>query len=176
MAMGLSAVGRPSNRTGAALLRQLLSGFSEERSILVLGENDQKENGLWPGRDGAMYVAQELARTLERVIYWALPPDGAKDGRDWVRRFQGIEPESLRELWLQGLELTRVPPPPVIRAESSLAPVVSVDGYRERMLAARLASLDRPAIYLDRSPTGSGKSYQDVLVLRHLLGLETAIP
>ena len=53
--------------------------------------------------------------------------------------------------------------------------VVPLGNYREQMVATRLAALDRPGIYLDRSPTGSGKSHVDRRVLAHmLLGGEAA--
>ncbi len=83
-AAGLPAVGRPSNRGGVALLAELLRGLPPDRPILVVGENDQKPSGLWPGRDGAQSVARGLRAALGRPVLWALPPDGAKDSREWL--------------------------------------------------------------------------------------------
>ena len=78
---GLFAVGRPSNRSGVVLLVELLRPYGGR--ILVVGENDQKEDGRWPGRDGAETVAQKLASRLHRQVDWALPPAPAKDVRDY---------------------------------------------------------------------------------------------
>jgi hypothetical protein len=84
-AIGLPVVGRPNNTAGIDLLAELLKDFPADRRIVVLGELDPKShNGTWPGRDGAVKVASELAERLGRSVSWALPPDGAKDLRAWV--------------------------------------------------------------------------------------------
>jgi len=79
-AVGLAAVGRPSNRAGAEDAALMLDG----RAVLVLGENDGKPGGAWPGRDGAKAVAQQLAARWDDDQQWALPPVDAKDVRAWV--------------------------------------------------------------------------------------------
>lgn len=87
LALSLSAVsciGRPSNCGGIDMLAERLPDFPTDRPIIVMGENDEKPDGLWPGRDGAVRVAKALAEKLQRRISWALPPDGAKDIRDWI--------------------------------------------------------------------------------------------
>jgi hypothetical protein len=84
MALGLAAVGRPNNTGGVEHLAQLLRTVSNDRPIVVLGEYDSKPNGTWPGRDGAVKVASELAAKLNRPVGWALPPGKAKDVRRWV--------------------------------------------------------------------------------------------
>jgi hypothetical protein len=53
------------------------------RPIVVVGEIDHKRNGLWPGKDGALQVATELAGRGGRPVSWVLP-DGAKDVRAWA--------------------------------------------------------------------------------------------
>lgn len=83
-AAGLSAVGRPSNSGGVALLVQLLRDLDLARQIVVVGENDRKQDGAWPGRTGAESVARRLAEALHRSVIWALPPAGSKDVRDWL--------------------------------------------------------------------------------------------
>lgn len=77
---GFNAVGRPSNVGGGALLAELLRG----RAVIVFGENDQKDNGAWPGRDGAESIAAQLLPVCEsvRILF---PPDGVKDLRGWLR-------------------------------------------------------------------------------------------
>lgn len=83
LTMGFATIGRPSARGGIAHLAELLAAISADRQVIVLGENDEKENGDWPGRDGAIAIATKLAERLDRPIEWALPPDDAKDLRVW---------------------------------------------------------------------------------------------
>lgn len=83
-AMGLAAVGRPSNTGGVAHLTKLFETLPADREIIVLGEWDAKTDGKWPGLDGCKAVAAGLAAALRRPICWALPPDRAKDVRGWL--------------------------------------------------------------------------------------------
>jgi replicative DNA helicase len=83
-AMGLAAIGRPSNTGGVEHLVELLKDVPIGRDIYVVGEFDPKQNGAWPGRDGAERTAAKLSAELGRPVYWALPPDGAKDVRKWA--------------------------------------------------------------------------------------------
>lgn len=83
-AAGLAAVGRPSNAGGVALLSELLRDLNADHDILIVGENDQKLDGAWPGRAGALSVARGLAAALGRPVRWALAPSDAKDVRDWL--------------------------------------------------------------------------------------------
>jgi hypothetical protein len=82
-AAGLAAVGRPDNTGGVAQLAELLRA-APDRPVIVLGEYDPKPDGKWPGRDGAVQTAEALAALLGRPVWWALPPGGAKDTRQWV--------------------------------------------------------------------------------------------
>jgi hypothetical protein len=81
-AMGFPAIGRPSNMAGAEHLAALLKNVASTKTIIVLGEWDAKENGTWPGRDGAVKIADELAQMLRRPVHWALGPKG--------QGFQGV--------------------------------------------------------------------------------------
>ena len=81
---GLSALGRPSNKAGVEHLAGLLAGTDAARPVVVVGENDRKADGSWPGRDGALFVATELAKRLGKPVSVALPPADYKDVRDWV--------------------------------------------------------------------------------------------
>jgi hypothetical protein len=83
LALFLFAIGRPSANGGVEHLARLLDVVEADQEIVVLGENDAKQNGTWPGRDGAQAVAKKLADQLGRTVDWALPPDGAKDLRAW---------------------------------------------------------------------------------------------
>ncbi|MCH7872730.1 MAG: ATP-binding protein [Planctomycetes bacterium] len=78
--MGYAAVGRPSNCQGAELLAELL----RDRDILVVGENDTKPDGKWPGRDGAERTARRIATEWGEPVEWTLPPEPAKDIRSWL--------------------------------------------------------------------------------------------
>lgn len=77
---GIPAVGRPSNCSGAEYLAALLV----HRTCIIMGERDQKPNGAWPGRDGAMQIADKLALMWSRPVRMALPPAPHKDVRAWL--------------------------------------------------------------------------------------------
>jgi hypothetical protein len=83
-ALGLPAVGRPSNAGGVDQLAELLRDWPADRDVIVLAEMDPKQSGDWPGRDGAVRTAQKLAELLGRPVCWALPPGKLKDVRAWV--------------------------------------------------------------------------------------------
>jgi hypothetical protein len=80
-ALKLYAVGRPSNTSGVEQLAKLL----KSREVIVVGENDQKPNGSWPGRNGAEQVAVGLATAWKKEVNWALPPEKIKDIRDFLK-------------------------------------------------------------------------------------------
>jgi hypothetical protein len=105
MSHGLSVVGRPNNLAGVKLLGELLKAVPQDRVIVVMGENDKRPHEelnatqqrghkpdcsgcskCWPGWFGATRIAEQLAVILGREIAWVLPPDGAKDVRDWFNR------------------------------------------------------------------------------------------
>lgn len=67
-----------------ALLSELFRDLTPDRDIVIIGENDQKPDGNFPGCHGAVTVATKLVAMLGRPVKWALPPDGAKDVRDWL--------------------------------------------------------------------------------------------
>jgi 5-methylcytosine-specific restriction protein A len=83
--MGLDAIGRPNNLTGAADLAEWITKNVPlwRRDIVILGENDRKEDGTFPGLDGARRVSQQLANILSITVRWAMPPMGMKDVRAW---------------------------------------------------------------------------------------------
>lgn len=86
LALGICTIGRPSNTGGVEHLGSLFRGVAEDQRIIVLGENDAKENGTWPGRDGAKKTAETLQEILGRKVEWCLPPDKAKDLRSWLAK------------------------------------------------------------------------------------------
>ncbi|QDU23585.1 hypothetical protein [Urbifossiella limnaea] len=129
-AAGLSAVGRPSNTGGVAHLAELFGDLDAGRSVVVVGENDRKASGEWPGRTGAESVARGLAGRLGRAVQWALPPEGAKDVREWLTASApGETPWPDR-----GVELGRrlvaaavgIDPPPTTTADGSRSAVPDI--------------------------------------------------
>jgi hypothetical protein len=80
----LRAIGRPSCSTGRKHLIQLFANTDDQ--ILIVGENDLKEDGHWPGRDGARKLAAALARELGNRVRWSMPPEGFKDVREFLSR------------------------------------------------------------------------------------------
>lgn len=74
---GFVSVGRPSNLAGLGYLKELVRG----RTCLIIGENDQKSDGKWPGRDGMMAAFETVKNTSE--ARYVLPPEEFKDFRQW---------------------------------------------------------------------------------------------
>jgi hypothetical protein len=174
LTMGLIGVGRPSNTGGVDHLVALLERIRREQDIVVIGERDQKDDGRWPGRAGAISTAKQLAEALERPISWSLPPDRAKDTREWLQKAPPTLPrERLADLFLSGLDCTRIDPPMIETASEPSGPAIPLGDWRDQMVAARIASLGQPGCYLDASPTGAGKSHVDVLTILHALGRGT---
>jgi len=66
--LGLNAVGRPSATGGVDHLAELLADCSHDQEIIVLGENDEKDDGECPGRDGAIRVASKLQKIVEATV------------------------------------------------------------------------------------------------------------
>lgn len=78
--LGLTAVGRPYDRAGAADLAKVLEG----RTVLVIGQRNGKKDGTWSGRDGAKAVAMQLAGAWVECVDWSIPPIGAMDLCGWL--------------------------------------------------------------------------------------------
>jgi hypothetical protein len=91
-ALGIPAIGRPSVTGGLDHLVELIKSRFKDRRIIVIGENDAKPDGRWPGRDDSRRFATDLAERLDKVacVSFAMTPDGAKDVRDWLT---GKEPK-----------------------------------------------------------------------------------
>ncbi len=137
--------------------------------MIVIGERDQKPDGQWPGKDGAERTATQLAERLRRDVAWSLPPGDAKDARAWLNGLGCVPDSTVGARFLAGLEPVVVRGPVFVPRVSASGPARELDGWRDEMLIARLESLAHPAIYLDRSSTGAGKSRIDLVVLQHLL-------
>lgn len=104
-AVGIPAVGRPSDRGGVAEIIRMCQG----RECIVVGEFDPKPNGDWPGRDSAIAVSRQLSDAWGRAVRWTMPPPfgnaPCKDIRRWV--CQNLEDERLspQQIGSQLLEL-----------------------------------------------------------------------
>lgn len=78
--VGLNCIGRPNNSGGVDLLVHVC----RNRQVIVLGENDRKSDGRWPGKEGAEAVARRLETAWNRPVPVAYPPANIKDLRAWV--------------------------------------------------------------------------------------------
>lgn len=174
MSIELNAVGRPSNTGGVALLTDLLCDLPSDREIIVLGERDEKPDGRWPGREGAIGTATQLSERLDRTVTWALPPDEGKDARGWLQSMPALPADRLADLFLSGLVRNVVDPPITISVPRVSGRVIPLEEWRDGMLRSRIRSLDRPGFYLDTSTTGSGKSHVDFEVLRYAFAREAS--
>lgn len=76
--LGFVAVGRPSNVGGMDILADLIRG----RAVVVVGENDRKADGKWPGEFGAI-AATQTCRRVTHSVEMTMPPPDIKDVRQW---------------------------------------------------------------------------------------------
>lgn len=139
--LGLSGIGRPSCTGGAEHLVELLRTLPADRDLIVLGEFDPKPDGSWPGRDGAISIARQLAERLRRPVKWALPPDGAKDLRAWLQS-HGAE----RDLFVEALD------PQELSAGETDAPTDAAPSQATQLVRLAIGR----GIELFRSPDGDG--------------------
>lgn len=130
-ALGIPAIGRPHNTGGVTDLALLL----KDRDTLVVGENDQKPGGQWPGQDGAMSVSRGLSQEWGRSVRWSMPPAGVKDVREWlnVRVAGGLDLEDEAACVAAGRELLAllVSTATETPAEPGAAPFACGGCYRE---------------------------------------------
>jgi hypothetical protein len=85
MTMGLAAVGRPNNFGGGAEIARLLKVIPKADRVIIVGEHDRKEDGHWPGQEGARRVARDAAAIGSRLQI-AFPESGTKDTREYLNR------------------------------------------------------------------------------------------
>ncbi len=86
--LGIAVIGVPSAGGTRASTEELVTLLADEPEVIVVGENDTKSDGRWPGRDGAKKLAGNLTTLLEREVRWALVPDGVKDICAWLNSGQ----------------------------------------------------------------------------------------
>lgn len=134
LTLKLTAVGRPSSLSGAEPLAKLL----DQREVIVVGENDRKQDGQWPGRDGATAIAKKLAEAWGQPVAWSLPSAGAKDIRDHLCQHVDGDPRAVGQALLAELQKSRAWEPGA--AENAIAQTgggysLSDEGNAERFAA-----------------------------------------
>ncbi|MCA9311172.1 MAG: hypothetical protein KDA21_08200, partial [Phycisphaerales bacterium] len=144
LTMGITAVGRPSARAGCTALSEAL----KDRTVIFMGENDRKADGRWPGREGAEAVACKLSEVWKQPVTWALPPEGAKDVRDFLVQARTRGNADLIDV---GLELLRRVDRNIIEPATNDSPST---GKSRRSLAAQLVELVRARHELCMTPGG----------------------
>lgn len=82
LSVGVNVVGRPSNLGGVEQLAELARTVSRYARWIVVGERDEKPDGKWPGKQGAITTVERLSERLKRRVDWIMPP--AKDVRAWL--------------------------------------------------------------------------------------------
>ena len=153
-ALGLNVVGRPNNTGGAALLAQVC----RNRCVIVLGENDRKPDGCWPGQEGADAIAGKLREAWGWPVPVAYPPDAQKDLRAWaVAHFATVgrmpDDEDLAAIRARFLEAVQ-PPAMLLMAgpRTRRGGKVSVKTFRWSQLA------DTGAFYSDKLDLDSARA------------------
>jgi hypothetical protein len=106
--LGDRTICRPSaTTTGAACewMAELVRPAGANLTVCILGENDydpERPDRGFPGRDGAEKTAARLAELLGDGdvpdVCWTMPPAGAKDVRDYGKRFcRPVRPHAATE-------------------------------------------------------------------------------
>lgn len=80
--LGFPAIGKPNNIGGQNIVAELVRG----RTVIVMGENDKKANGEWPGQIGASMSLKSCLTTTgkARILF---PPEHVKDLRAWKNNY-----------------------------------------------------------------------------------------
>lgn len=76
--LGLPSIGRPNADGGMEVLVDLV----RSRTVIIVGENDRKPDGKWPGQIGASLALKTCNKSTAkaRIVY---PPEHIKDLRAW---------------------------------------------------------------------------------------------
>lgn len=162
---GLVPVGRPGREGGIPDLLALLADWPTDRDVIVCGENDRldkagnvRPNGDWPGREGAIETARQLALGLRRPVSAVLPPEGIKDLRQW---WNDSRHTLTADRLLTDLQVVERFTPPADHSQPLPGEIRSLQWWSAQLTEKKLASLTAPGVYLDSSPVGSGKSWSD---------------
>lgn len=177
MSMGLAAIGRPSNRGGVDKLADLLRGVDPKRQIIVVGENDAKADGQSPGREGAISTAEGLADALGRPVLWAMPPEPTKDTREYLQaNGRGAGALLVAALLKSATKVISSPGADVEPLAQPVGEARTLDDWRAEAATHREAMATTPGLHLDRSPTGSGKTYNATEACKLVASSLTVLP
>jgi hypothetical protein len=164
LSLGLAVIGRPSNTGGVRHLVEMLADWPEDRGIVVVGERDEKPDGDWPGRNGAVKTAERLADQLYRHVAWTLPPEPFKDSRAFVR--SGADADAVAFAYADAAVVIRgTARPPHEDAAADIGMARPLDEYRRELQAAKFEAVALPGVRVDRAPTGAGKTRSTVEAL-----------
>lgn len=99
---GLPAVGRPSNIAGSDLIVKYVQLHRKWKAVVVVAENDEKPDGLWPGGTGSVVVADRVRAALKSEnapvpVFARRMPEPFKDPREWFRN-RGYSRQSVAAL------------------------------------------------------------------------------
>jgi hypothetical protein len=106
--LGFRAIGRPNNAGGANQIARLLTTAPVKQDVVIVADNDETKyladgTPYWPGIEGAVSVARQIRTACARLRFM-LPPNGAKDLRDWAR--EGSHLLLVRAMREKGKEVT----------------------------------------------------------------------
>lgn len=162
--LGLSVIGRPSNNGGIEFLSDMLAGIDESRDIIFIAERDQKPDGTWPGKDGASKSARKVGNVIRRKIGWSFPPGEYKDSREW---FNSQGNDVFAAGFARGLNVEWEHPAPTYEEHAPAEGFITHEIGQMELLRQRIEIIRGGihGIFTDRSPTGAGKSFADVLAI-----------
>jgi hypothetical protein len=182
--LGKVGIGRPSNMAGVDALGKFLKNLPPDQEVIALGERDTKDNGDWPGRDGARWIAQRLTEILGRPVRWAFPPGKAKDVRAWCQEI-GLKPDDA-DAWREkgeefavGLKLND-PPKDAQEPEPEPEPprfqfIDAVDflsgDYRQEFLIPRILARREPGVI-----GGPSKALKTSIAIDAAVSMATGTP
>jgi hypothetical protein len=113
--MKIPAIGRPGCEAGIEIIIEKLAPYlyanPGKTKFIFVGEHDEKADGKWPGKTGAIKSATECAEKTGHPFYWCMVPKGsaekqAKDLRELVSDRYGFRtPEYYEKARKRILEL-----------------------------------------------------------------------
>lgn len=89
VSQGWNAIGCPAAGQGIGHIQSLLK--DARGKIFVVGDNDAKRDGTWPGRRGAERVAKALVYHVQGSVSISSPPMQFKDVREWLANKGGAQ-------------------------------------------------------------------------------------
>ncbi len=176
--LGLCAIGRPSKdvpRDVLPELVELLKSIPAERGVIVVGENDQDlqhDDFRWPGKEGAERTARELTEALGRRIPWALPPNGTKDLRNWLK----ANPEATGAEFVDSLEIgqgaaEQKNETPRVDFEIIDSRTFAESDFRVKWAIENVMAVNQPQLY-----SGPSKTLKTSILADQVLSLAAAVP